>query len=65
VVIVMGTAVANPAVSPVVDAALRFTEACIGTAVALGAVFLWPQSRSAETDAAPSPSPPERKGSDE
>ena len=65
VVIVMGTAVANPAVSPVVDAALRFTEACIGTAIAVGAVFLWPQAaRSFEADAA-SPSSPERKGSDE
>jgi uncharacterized membrane protein YccC len=62
VVIVMGTAVANPAVSPVVDAALRFAEACIGTAVAVGAVFLWPQAKAAEADAAPSP---QRKGSDE
>lgn len=42
VVIVMGTAVANPAVAPAVGAALRFTEACIGTAVAIGAVSLWP-----------------------
>ena len=44
VVIVMGTAVANPAVSPVVDAALRFGEACIGTGIAIGAVFLWPET---------------------
>ncbi len=64
VVIVMGTAVANPAVSPVVSAALRFTEACIGTAVAVGAVFLWPQSRPDDSDAAASSSP-DRKGSDE
>ena len=65
VVIVMGTAVANPSVAPVVGAALRFTEACIGTAVAVTAVFLWPQQRPAEADAPPSPSLPERKGSDE
>ncbi len=51
VVIVMGTAVANPAVSPVVDAALRFTEACIGTAVALGAVFLWPEPQASAAPA--------------
>lgn len=43
VVIVMGTAAANPAMPPVVDATLRFTEACIGTAVAIAAVFLWPE----------------------
>jgi len=64
VVIVMGTAVANPSVAPVVGAALRFTEARIGTAAAVTAVFLWPQPMSAEADAAPSPSP-DREGSDE
>jgi uncharacterized membrane protein YccC len=61
-VIVMGTVVANPAVPPAVAAALRFTEACIGTAVAVAAVFLWPQGRPAEADATPS-SP--RKNGDE
>ena len=66
VVIVMGTAVANPAVSPVVGAVLRFTEACIGTAIATGAVLLWPQSRSTEQDAAaPATSSADRKESDE
>jgi len=65
VVIVMGTAVANPNVAPVVDAALRFTEACIGTAVAVTAVFLWPQPATVEADAALPAAAPPPKGSDE
>jgi uncharacterized membrane protein YccC len=65
VVIVMGTAVANPAVPPVVDAALRFTEACIGTAVAVTAVFLWPQARPVEGDTTLDVVSSPRKGSDE
>ena len=44
VAVVMITAKADPAAPPVLDAALRFAESCIGTAITAAAVFLWPES---------------------
>ncbi|MEN9213607.1 MAG: FUSC family protein [Gloeomargarita sp. DG02_3_bins_56] len=39
--IVMVTASLNPSISSNVNAALRFSEACIGTAVAMFAILIW------------------------
>jgi len=44
VAVVMVTAKADPAMPPVLDAALRFVESCIGTAITAAAVFSWPES---------------------
>ncbi len=45
VIVVMVTGSLDPALSPGVNALLRFLESCIGTAVALLAVWFWPGSR--------------------
>jgi uncharacterized membrane protein YccC len=34
----------NPALSPILSAALRFAESCIGAALAVLAVLLWPET---------------------
>ena len=44
VAVVMVTAKADPTVSPLLDAALRFVESCIGTAITAAAVFAWPEA---------------------
>ena len=44
VAVVMVTAKADPSAPPVLDAALRFAESCIGTAITAAAVFAWPES---------------------
>lgn len=44
VAVVMVTAKADPSAPPVLDAALRFVESCIGTAITAAAVFAWPES---------------------
>ncbi|MEA5416078.1 FUSC family protein [Synechococcus sp. BA-132 BA5] len=46
VIVVMVTGSLDPALSPGVNALLRFLESCIGTGVALLAVWLWPGSSS-------------------
>ncbi|WP_216918947.1 FUSC family protein [Synechococcus sp. CCAP 1479/9] len=52
VIVVMVTGSLDPALSPGVNALLRFLESCIGTAVALLAVWLWPGSRRQPLDEA-------------
>jgi uncharacterized membrane protein YccC len=42
VAVIMVLSSANPTLSPVLNAALRFTESCIGTAIAVLAVVTWP-----------------------
>ena len=42
VAVIMVTASLNPTLNPFQNAALRFGEACIGTAIAVLAVLLWP-----------------------
>ena len=42
VIVVMVTASLDPALSPGLNALLRFAESCIGTAVAMLVVLLWP-----------------------
>ena len=44
VIVVMVTASLDPALSPGLNALLRFAESCIGTAVAVLVVLLWPHS---------------------
>ena len=44
VIVVMVTASLDPALSPGLNALLRFAESCIGTAVAVLGVLLWPHS---------------------
>ena len=44
VIVVMVTASLDPALNPGVNALLRFAESCIGTAVAMLEVRLWPGS---------------------
>ena len=44
VAVVMVTAKADPTVPPVLDAALRFVESCVGTAITAAAVIAWPES---------------------
>jgi uncharacterized membrane protein YccC len=46
VIVVMVTGSLDPALSPGLNALLRFLESCIGTGVALLAVWLWPGWRS-------------------
>lgn len=46
VIVVMVTASLDPKLSPLLNALLRFLESCIGTAVALLAVLLWPRADS-------------------
>jgi uncharacterized membrane protein YccC len=43
VLVVMVTASLDPALSPGLNALLRFAESCIGTAVSVLLVVLWPQ----------------------
>jgi uncharacterized membrane protein YccC len=45
VLVVMVTASLSPALNPGLNALLRFAESCIGTAVAVLVVLLWPQRR--------------------
>jgi len=52
VIVVMVTGSLDPALSPGVNALLRFLESCIGTGVALLAVRLWPGSRRQPLDEA-------------
>ena len=42
VIVVMVTASLDPHLNPGLNALLRLVESCIGTGVALGAVWLWP-----------------------
>ena len=44
VLVIMVTASLNPALNPGLNALLRFAESCIGTAVAMVEVRLWPGS---------------------
>ena len=46
VIVVMVTASLDPRLNPLINALLRFLESCIGTGVALLAVWLWPGSPS-------------------
>jgi uncharacterized membrane protein YccC len=52
VLVVMVTASLDPALSPGLNALLRFAESCIGTAVAVVVVLLWPQGRRQNNSAA-------------
>ena len=52
VLVVMVTASLDPALSPDLNALLRFAESCIGTAVAVVVVLLWPQRRGPGNSAA-------------
>jgi uncharacterized membrane protein YccC len=40
--VIMVTASFNPTMNPILNAALRFSESCIGTAMAVLAVLVWP-----------------------
>ena len=42
VAVIMVLSSLNPTLSPVLSAALRFTESCIGTAIAVLTVVMWP-----------------------
>ena len=42
VAVIMVLSSVNPTLNPVLSAALRFTESCIGTAIAVLTVVLWP-----------------------
>ncbi len=42
VTVIMVTASINPALNPIENAALRFSESCIGIAMAVLAVLMWP-----------------------
>ena len=42
VAVIMVLSSLNPTLSPILSAALRFTESCIGTAIAVLAVVIWP-----------------------
>jgi uncharacterized membrane protein YgaE (UPF0421/DUF939 family) len=44
--VIMVTASLNPTMNPVQNAALRFSESCIGTAMAVIALFVWPGPRT-------------------
>ena len=46
VIVVMVTASLDPALSPGLNALLRFAESCIGTAIAVLIVLLWPHGSS-------------------
>ena len=51
VLVVMVTASLDPTLSPGLNALLRFTESCIGTAVAVAVVLLWPRRLSNDNSA--------------
>ena len=57
VIVVMVTASLDPRLNPGLNALLRLAESCIGTGVALLAVWLWPDL-SAQTGSNDSPSQP-------
>jgi uncharacterized membrane protein YccC len=57
VIVVMVTASLDPRLNPGLNALLRLAESCIGTGVALLAVWLWPDL-SAQTGGNDSPSQP-------
>jgi uncharacterized membrane protein YgaE (UPF0421/DUF939 family) len=42
VTVIMVTASLNPTLNPIQNAALRFSESCIGIAIAMLAVLMWP-----------------------
>jgi len=44
--VIMVTASLNPTMNPIQNAALRFSESCIGTALAVAAVVMWPGPRN-------------------
>jgi uncharacterized membrane protein YccC len=44
VAVIMVLSSVNPALSPILSAALRFAESCIGTALAVLAVLIWPET---------------------
>jgi uncharacterized membrane protein YccC len=44
--VIMVTASLNPAMNPILNAALRFSESCIGTAMAVLAVLVWSRPAS-------------------
>jgi uncharacterized membrane protein YccC len=44
--VIMVTASLNPTMNPIENAALRFFESCIGTMLAVVAVFVWPAPRT-------------------
>ncbi|MBW2511045.1 MAG: FUSC family protein [Deltaproteobacteria bacterium] len=46
VAVIMVTASLNPTITPILNAALRFSESCIGTALAVFAVLLWPGEKA-------------------
>ena len=48
VIVVMVTASLDPHLNPILNALLRFAESCIGTAVALLTVMVWPQKPEAK-----------------
>jgi uncharacterized membrane protein YccC len=43
--VIMVTTSLNPTLNPIQNAALRFSEACIGTTMAVLAVLMWPESK--------------------
>ncbi len=43
VAVIMATSHVNPALSPVLNAALRFAESCIGAGITVLAVHAWPE----------------------
>jgi uncharacterized membrane protein YccC len=45
----MVTASLNPTMNPIQNAALRFSESCIGTAMAVLVVFVWPRPRTQQS----------------
>ena len=51
VIVVMVTASLDEKLNPLLNALLRFLESCIGTAVALAAVWLWPSQDSRDAQA--------------
>jgi uncharacterized membrane protein YccC len=48
VAVIMVLSSENPTLNPVLSAALRFTESCIGTAIAVLTVVMWPGPEPAE-----------------
>ena len=43
VAVIMVTSTFHPGLNPVLNAALRFSESCIGAALAVTGVLLWPE----------------------
>lgn len=52
VAVIMVLSSENPTLNPVLSAALRFTESCIGTAIAVLTVVVWPGSSAPATSEA-------------